>query len=97
MAAPPSNAGADQVRSTRVDSSALPTKSVGAPGSEAAASLSVTVAVALLPALTPVGSGVPKPSCTLSPSSSSKSLVAVTMIVFEISDAPNVSVTGTPE
>ena len=52
--------------------------------------------VGRLPAAVPGGSA-PKPSSTLSPSSSALSSVAVTVIVFAVSAGPKVTETGTPE
>ena len=52
--------------------------------------------VGRLPAAVPGGS-VPKPSRTLSPSSSAVSSSAVTVIVFAVSAAPKVTDAGTPE
>ena len=96
MVPPPSDPGADQTRSICVDPLALAARSVGVPGMVASLSPRFTVAVAWLPALTPVVS-VPNPSCTLLPWSLSESSVAVTVIVLDVSAAPNVSITGTPE
>ena len=49
-----------------------------------------------VPALTSVGS-VPKPSSTLSPSSSTLSSVAVKVNVLLVSPLSNVTLAGTPE
>ena len=59
-------------------------------------SASVTAAEAGLPADTPAGSG-PNPVDTLSPPSSTESLVAVTVNVRAVWLAPNVTVSGMPE
>ena len=55
----------------------------------------LTVVVAVVPALTPVGSGVSKASSTLSPSSSMESGVAMNVIVFDCSFAVKVTLVGT--
>ena len=58
----------------------------------------LTVVVAVVPALTPAGSGVPKASSTLSPSSSILVWsVAVKVNDFDISPALKVKFAGTPE
>ena len=58
-------------------------------------SVMVTVVVAGVPALTPLGRFVPKPSSTLSPSSSMESCVAVKVIVFDVSPVSKVTLPGT--
>ena len=59
-------------------------------------STSATCVVDWVPVLTPAGSVFPKPSVTLSPSSSSLSSVAVTVKVFAVSPLLNVRLAGTP-
>ena len=59
-------------------------------------SMSDTVAVAGLPPVTPSGSGAPKPSVTPSPSSSMLSSTALTVNVFSVSFAANVTLAGMP-
>ena len=56
----------------------------------------VTVVVEVVPAVTPVG-GVPKPSATVSPSSSAVSSVAAKVMVFNVSRLAKVTLAGTPE
>ena len=56
---------------------------------------SLTVVVAGVPAVTPLGRLVPKPSSTLSASSSMESSAAVKVIVFDISSASKVTLEGT--
>ena len=58
-------------------------------------SLIDTVVSAGLPALTPAGS-VPKPSFTLSPSSSTVSSVAVNVMLCSLSPLSNVTLASTP-
>ena len=58
-------------------------------------SVMLTVVVAGVPALTPVGSGVSKPSSTLSPSSSTVSAAALNVIVFDVSPSSKVTLAGT--
>ena len=59
-------------------------------------SVMVTVVVEVVPAVTPVG-GVPKPSATVSPSSSTVSSSAVKVNVLEVCPASKVTFAGTPE
>ena len=59
-------------------------------------SVMVTVVVEVVPADTPVG-GVPKPSATVSPSSSAVSSVAAKVNVFDVSPLAKVTLAGTPE
>ena len=59
-------------------------------------SSSSMLTVAVAPALTRSGS-VPKPSSTLSPSSSIMSCVASNVIVFDVSVALKIKFVGTPE
>ena len=56
----------------------------------------VTVASAVAPADIASGSGDPKDSFTLSPSSSTLSEAAVKVMVLEVSPALNVTLAGTP-
>ena len=63
-------------------------------GSSSSAMLTVDSDV--VPAVTPSGS-VPKPSFTLSPSSSTVSAVAEKVKDLDVSVAPNVTLAGTPE
>ena len=56
-----------------------------------------TVASSVLPALTPVGRVLPKPSLTLSPSSLSLSEAALKSKVFSVSPGLNTTLAGTPE
>ena len=73
---------------------------VGAPKETvtAGSSLSVmlTVVVEVVPAVTPLG-GVPKPSATVSPSSSAVSSVAAKVMIFDVSPLSEGHVAGTPE
>ena len=64
----------------------------------AGSSLSVmlTVVVEVVPAVTPLG-GVPKPSATVSPSSSTVSSSALKVIAFDVSPLLKVTLAGTPE
>ena len=55
----------------------------------------LTVVVTVVPTLTPAGRLVPKPSSTLSPSSSMVSCVAVKVIVFDVSPVSKVTLPGT--
>ena len=55
----------------------------------------LTVVVTVVPTLTPAGRLVPKPSSTLSPSSSMASCVAVKVIVFDVSPVSKVTLPGT--
>ena len=57
----------------------------------------LTVVVTVVPGLTPPGSGAPKASSTLSPSSSTSSWAAVKVIVCDMSPVLKVTFAGTPE
>ena len=59
-------------------------------------SVMLTVAVLVVPALTPDGS-VPNDRPTDSPLSSKESSTAVNVKLFDVSSAPNVRLAGTPE
>ena len=60
-------------------------------GGDPVVTVMVTVVSAVVPALTPLGSGVPKASFTLSPSSSSASSNAVKVNDFDLSPALKVT------
>ena len=60
-------------------------------------SVMLTVVSSGVPALTRASGMEPNPSCTLSPSSSSVSCVALKVIVFSVSPLRKVTLDGTPE
>ena len=64
-------------------------------GGDPVVTVMVTVVSAVVPALTPLGSGVPKASFTLSPSSSSASGNAVKVSDFDLSPSSKVTLAGT--
>ena len=55
-----------------------------------------TMASTMYPALTPSAGGLPNPSSTLFPSSSTSSGIAVKVKLFSVSPALNVTLAGTP-